>query len=72
MRYRAWNINGAGQWSNSGYILAANKPSRPAIPAYVESDETSVTLAFSQSDDDGGLIIQEYELQISEFSETNW
>lgn len=38
LRYRAWNVNGAGDWSLSGYILAAQVPSRPAIPAYVESD----------------------------------
>lgn len=23
VRYRAWNINGAGEWSLDGYILAA-------------------------------------------------
>jgi len=23
LRYRAWNINGAGLWSKDGYVLAA-------------------------------------------------
>lgn len=62
LRYRAWNVNGAGLWSESGYILAANEPSRPQIPTYIQSDQNSVTLAFTQSDDDGGLVISEYVL----------
>lgn len=32
LRYRAWNVNGASEWSDSGYILAAQVPSRPPTP----------------------------------------
>lgn len=62
LRYRAWNINGAGLWSLDGYVLAAQVPSRPATPTYIESDETSITLAFTASEDNGGLIISSYVL----------
>ena len=72
LRYRAWNINGAGEWSDSGYILAAQVPSRPLTPTYLHSDETSITLGFEASADDGGLIISHYVLQVSEMEVTNW
>jgi hypothetical protein len=60
LRYRAWNINGAGEWSLSGYILAAQVPSRPETPEYLESDNNGVTLGFTESVDDGGLIVSSY------------
>ena len=62
LRYRAWNVNGAGEWSDFGYILAAQPPSRPQRPVYIASDETSVALQFTPSEDGGGLIIIGYEL----------
>jgi len=40
LRYRAWNVNGAGPWSASGYVMAAQPPSRPQAPTYVESSQT--------------------------------
>lgn len=62
MRYRAWNINGAGIWSDTGYITAAQAPTRPPAPQYGSSDNLSITLIFSQSPDDGGSIITNYVL----------
>jgi hypothetical protein len=71
-RYRAWNVNGAGEWSLTGYIVAAQVPSRPATPIYLNSTETSATLGFTESQDDGGLQISQYVLQVSELLVTNW
>jgi hypothetical protein len=72
LRYRAWNVNGAGEWSESGYILAAQVPSRPETPTYLSSTDTSITLGFTASEDDGGLIISSYVLQLSDLLVTNW
>lgn len=72
LRYRAWNVNGAGLWSEDGWILAAQVPSRPLTPVYVESDLTSISLGFTASADDGGLIISQYVLQLSPMLTTNW
>ena len=54
LRYRAWNINGASEWSSFGYIRAAQVPSRPETPNYLSSDVDSVTIGISPSHDDGG------------------
>lgn len=72
LRYRAWNINGPGPWSLEGYVLAASVPSMPVAPVYVSSDLQSVTLGFTASADNGGLIISGYVLQITELTLTNW
>lgn len=47
--YRAWNVNGAGPWSDFGFIIAAQVPSRPGTPTYISSDSNSITLGFSPS-----------------------
>lgn len=65
-------MNGAGEWSESGYILAASVPSRPLTPLYVSSTESSVKMAFTASEDDGGLLISHYVLEMSEILVTNW
>jgi hypothetical protein len=70
--YRAWNVNGAGPWSDFGFIIAAQVPSRPGTPTYISSDSNSITLGFSPSSNNGGLIITEMILQISNFLATDW
>ena len=71
-RYRAYNVNGAGDFSDIGYLVAAEEPSQPYAPEYVESDDTSVTLSFRPPASDGGSIITKYILEYSEFTTLNW
>ena len=72
LKYRAWNINGPGEYSATGYVQAAQPPSRPAAPEYVESDFTSISLGLSPSLDDGGSIITAMVLEISPYLSTAW
>jgi hypothetical protein len=72
LKYRAWNINGPGELSEAGYIKAAERPSRPAAPEYVESDDSYISLGLSPSLDDGGSIITAMILEISPFLSTSW
>lgn len=72
LRYRAWNINGPGEWSETGYIKAARTPSRPIPPLYVESTSSSITLSLTPSSDDGGSIITEIVLEIAGYLSSNW
>jgi hypothetical protein len=43
-RYRVWNINGPGLWSDISYIKAAQRPDRPPTPKYSYSTESQITL----------------------------
>ena len=54
LKYRAWNVNGPGEFSEIGYITAAEAPSRPGTPVYISSDFDQISLSFSPSLDDGG------------------
>ena len=71
-RYRAWNVNGPGAWSDVANLVAAQPPSRPPRPEYGSSTDTSVYLLLNPSEDDGGKIIQRIELEVSEYLQTNW
>ena len=71
-RYRAHNINGAGGFSNIGYLVAAEAPSQPDAPKYVSSDDVSVSLSFNPPSSDGGSIITSYTLEYSGFATLNW
>ena len=71
-RYRAYNVNGAGDFSNIGYLVAAEEPSQPFALEHVESDDTSVTLSFRPPASDGGSIVTKYILEYSEFTTLNW
>ena len=71
-RYRAWNINGASDFSEISYLMAAQAPDRPPAPQYEASDATSIDLLFSPSNDNGGSFITSYTLQISPYLSTSW
>ena len=71
-RYRAWNINGAGAFSDVAYITAAQVPARPPAPVYSSSTAISITLTLLQSVDDGGSMITSYVLEISPYLSTSW
>lgn len=71
-RYRAWNINGAGSFSDISYLVAAEAPSQPSAPEYVKSNDTSITLSFTPPSSDGGSIITNYILEYSLFETLSW
>jgi len=71
-RYRAWNVNGPGEYSAVSYLVAATTPARPPAIQYGASSASSVTLLFSPSSDDGGKIITSMELQMSPLLSTSW
>ena len=71
-KYRAFNVNGAGDFSSIGYLVAAQRPSQPSAPEYVISDDTSVTLGFRPPSSNGGSIITKYVLEYSDFATLNW
>lgn len=71
-RYRAFNANGAGGFSDLGYLVAAERPSQPSAPEYASSDDTSVKLSFRPPSSDGGSIITRYILEFSDFTTLNW
>ena len=66
-RYRAWNINGAGEFSETAYLVAAQVPSRPPKPTYSSSTDTSVSIDIHPSSDDGGKIITSIILQVADY-----
>lgn len=72
LKYRVWNINGPGQFSEIGYIQAAEAPSRPLGPIYLSSDYDSISLGFTPSSDNGGSQISDVVLEISPYLSTNW
>ena len=71
-KYRAFNVNGAGDFSPIGYLVAPQRPSQPSAPEYVISDDTSVTLGFRPPSSNGGSIITKYVLKYSDFATLNW
>jgi len=71
-KYRVWNINGPGLWSEIAYIKAAQVAERPPAPKYSYSSASLITLILFQSPDDGGSIITSYVLERSPLLNTNW
>jgi len=45
-RYRALNSVGWSLFSDTGFIQAANVPTKPPVPVYVSSTSTSITMHF--------------------------
>ena len=71
-RYRARNVNGPSNYSDIGYLVAAEAPSQPAPPQYEESTDTTLTLSFTPPSSNGGSIITNYILEYSPFATINW
>lgn len=75
-RYRAKNQFGWGDYSDVTYIVAATVPSAPPKPEFVSATDSSISLSFSLSSDNGGSTITGYKLQKStdgsSFSDTNY
>jgi len=46
--------------------LAASPPSKPGTPQYDSSTSTSITLKFTEPEDNGGSIITSYVLEIND------
>jgi hypothetical protein len=64
-RYRSRNIVGWSGWSSIGSLTASTIPDAPAQPTYLSSTDTTITLSFSRSTDDGGSLITGYELSVN-------
>jgi hypothetical protein len=60
--YRARNINGWGQFSNAGYLFAADNPTKPHAPTLVSVTSTTISLQFYSPLSTGGSEITSYEL----------
>lgn len=65
LRYRALNSVGWGPYSDVRSALAAQAPERPAAPKFVSSTGDSITLLFTESQDDGGSRVTGYSLWVS-------
>jgi hypothetical protein len=65
-RYRAINVNGPGPWSSYELMIAATFPREPPAPvcAYESSSATEIVLNLFRAEDDGGLGITGYELEV--------
>lgn len=61
-RYRAVNAVGNGEWSPVTEITAASVPAAPTKPTYVSSTDTTISLSFGISTDNGGSYITGYKL----------
>lgn len=70
-RYRARNLIGWSGWSPISSLSASTVPSPPGI-SYVSSSDTQIVLAFSQSSDNGGSIITNYQLDLDEVLVTDY
>ena len=61
-KYRARNINGWGDFSNPGYLFAADAPSQPQAPTLKEVTSTYISLDLYAPEDTGGSGIIGYQL----------
>jgi hypothetical protein len=65
-RYRAINMVGAGAWSDYTPVVAAGIPTAPPSPTYVSSTDSTITLAFQLSSDNGGSLILNYIIKVDD------
>jgi hypothetical protein len=64
-RYRVRNAVGWSQYSPMGYTRAASVPSAPpAPPRFVSATDTTMTVAFTHSLDNGGSNVVNHELWV--------
>jgi hypothetical protein len=61
-KYRARNINGWGDFSDPGYIFAADLPSQPEKPRLISVTSTDMTIELFPPKDTGGSDIISFEL----------
>jgi hypothetical protein len=61
-KYRARNINGWGDFSNPGYIFAADLPFQPDQPRLISVTSTTMTIELFPPKDTGGSDIISFEL----------
>lgn len=61
-KYRTRNSAGWSDYSNVSYITAARVPLAPATPTLSSAAANTITLAFTESQDNGGSTITAYEL----------
>ena len=61
-RYRANNALGAGYWSSELDILATTVPDAPPRPTLESVSSSTIELAFSPVENDGGASVTDYEL----------
>jgi hypothetical protein len=62
-RYRAKNKIGWGDYSDIGYILAAQEPSKPNAPTLVSASDTEIDLSFDLNVENGGSTVLDYSLE---------
>jgi len=67
-RFRSRNINGWSEFSEVVHIKAATIPIRPAAPAFLWATADSISVSLAKSLQDGGDIINEYELYVNQGS----
>ena len=61
-RHRAFNFNGASEYSDELTTFACVDPSPPSKPRWVRSTETSITIEWDGSADDGGCPVIDYRV----------
>jgi hypothetical protein len=61
-RFRCQNLIGLGAFSDSVYMLMAGAPTAPAMPTYISSTDTSITVQFYATSNSNGSPITGYEV----------
>lgn len=64
-RYRARNLLGWGEWSDSAYVLAASLP-ETSMPIISTLENTNLRLSWSANTIDNGSAITEYSIKIKD------
>ena len=65
-RYRVVNSIGSSEWSPESYLYPAVTPDAPAQPTYISSKDSEIIISFQRSQNDGGLPIIDYKLEVDE------
>lgn len=65
-KYRARNVNGWGDFSQPGYIFAAEVPSKPAVPSLKSVTSTQMLIELYPPTETGGSDITSFELWIDQ------
>lgn len=63
-RYRAKNIYGWGDFSPLTFILAADPPSQPSKPSFIQATDNSITIQMYASIGDFGAFVTQYYLEM--------